>query len=256
MQKIFVRRNPIVLPFAGDSPARAHVPAAQNQIGQVLTEQSLTLPFILLVREFPSDPERSEVPVQVHSQTQSVPIYKNRREERFARDCLRPYTAEPLWHVTGSEGEPKLRSLDRVGDFQEAQGGSGQTSRKSPPGASDSAARAGIFTIVLENPGFVVQASFEKAAVRCDPVVPAGRDGIADTRAVNKIEPHRTDQLVQPERNLEFSGSDLEVAKVPNIYEYIAPGIHLTKLPFNLVLKMFEKSPVDTNPLSPDLKDP
>ena len=162
----------------------------------------------------------------------------------------------PSGTVPVVNAEPSSAALITSGIFRRRKGVPVRRPRKSPPGASDSVARPGIFTIVLENPGFVVQASSEKAAVRCDPVVPAGRDGIADTRAVNKIEPHRTDQLVQPERNLEFSGSDLEVAKVPNIYEYIAPGIDLTQLPFDLVLKMFEKSPVDTNPLSPDLKDP
>ena len=45
-------QSPSILPFAGNSPARAHVPAAQNQIGQILTEQSLMMPFVLLVREF------------------------------------------------------------------------------------------------------------------------------------------------------------------------------------------------------------
>src|SRR5262245_27619103 len=114
----------------------------------------------------------------------------------------------------------------------------------------------GIFAVVLEKSPFVIQSSSEKASVRGDAYVAGGGQGVANAGAVDKIEPYGAGQLVQPKRNLELSDSDLKIAKVANVEEYVAPRIRLSQLTFNFVFKMSEKSSFDPDALSVKIEGP
>src|SRR4030095_16823944 len=164
-QEVFARLNTLDLPLAGYSPGAAYIPAARNEIRQILAKQSLAAPFILEVHEFALDREGAGAPVQVESQAQPVPVDVNGREKGFACVRLRSYAVEPFRHGAGGKRDSKLEVSDNVGDFQEAQRCSGHATRERAPGA-EPFARAGIFALLLEESRFVMQASSEEASVR------------------------------------------------------------------------------------------
>src|SRR5262245_60456 len=173
--------------FSCEHPGTGQIPPTRYLLRDIGRSNTLFVPFFTHMDPLAFKSERTRLPAELRSNSESASFHIHVIEEILARVGVATQTAQTLGHIAGNTRKAEFD----LSEIQRQVEGT-QRRRVEANGICRIAANIGvrfrIFSIMAKDAGFIAEAALEEPSMHCKALIPRRSEVGSNQRAIHKIE--------------------------------------------------------------------